>query len=49
MHEIVAALYEKHVMTVEQIGGISVEDFAQLNDTLTRLERFWTDQIKYRL
>ena len=49
VHEIVAALYEKHVMTVEQIGGISVEDFAQLNVSLTRLERFWTDQIKYRL
>ena len=49
VHEIVAALYEKHVMTVEQIGGISTEDFAQLNVTLTRLERFWTDQIKYRL
>lgn len=49
VHEIVAALYEKHVMTVEQIGGISVEDFAQLNVALTRLERFWTDQIKYRL
>jgi DNA-binding MarR family transcriptional regulator len=49
VHEIVAALYEKHVMTVEQIGGISVDDFAKLNTSLTRLERFWTDQIKYRL
>ena len=49
VHEIVAALYEKHVMTVEQIGGISAEEFAQLNVSLTRLERFWTDQIKYRL
>ncbi len=49
VHEIVAALYEKHVMTVEQIGGISVEEFATLNVALTRLERFWTDQIKYRL
>ena len=49
VHEIVAALYEKHVMTVEQIGGISVEEFTTLNVSLTRLERFWTDQIKYRL
>ncbi|MCW6507341.1 transcriptional regulator LdtR [Lichenifustis flavocetrariae] len=49
VHEIVAALYEKHVMTVEQIGGISAEEFAQLNICLARLERFWTDQIKYRL
>ena len=49
VHEIVAALYEKHVMTVEQIGGVSAEEFVQLNVSLTRLERFWTDQIKYRL
>ena len=49
VHEIVAALYEKHVMTVEQIGGISAEEFGALNVSLTRLERFWTDQIKYRL
>ena len=49
VHEIVAALYEKHVMTVEQIGGISSEEFAALNVSLARLERFWTDQIKYRL
>jgi DNA-binding MarR family transcriptional regulator len=49
IHEIVAALYEKHVMTVEQIGGITAEEFTQLNVSLTRLERFWTDQIKYRL
>jgi DNA-binding MarR family transcriptional regulator len=46
---IVAALYEKHVATVEQIGGISGEEFSKLNQSLARLERFWTDQIRYRL
>ena len=45
----VAELYEKHVRTVEQIGGINADDFAKLNNALTRLDRFWTDQIKYRL
>ena len=49
VHQIVASLYEKHVATVEQIGGISSEEFARLNQSLARLERFWTDQIKYRL
>ncbi len=47
--EIVAGLYEKHVRTVEQIGGISHEEFAKLNTALSRLERFWTDQIRFRL
>ena len=49
IHGMVASLYDKHVNTVEQIGGISVDDFARLNNALTRLDRFWTDQIRYRL
>ena len=49
IHEIVSALYDKHIATVEQIGGISSEEFARLNLSLVRLERFWTDQIRYRL
>ena len=47
--ETVRALYEKHVRTVEQVGGINADEFATLNKALHRLERFWTDQILYRL
>jgi hypothetical protein len=46
---IVEALYGKHVRTVEQVGGINQDEFATLNKSLHRLERFWTDQILYRL
>src|SRR5215469_5388954 len=49
VREIVDALYQKHVRTVEQVGGISCDEFATLNKSLHRLERFWTDQILYRL
>ena len=49
VHAVVAALYEKHVLTVEQIGGISSDEFVRMNQALVRLERFWTDQIRYRL
>jgi DNA-binding MarR family transcriptional regulator len=49
VHDTVAALYDKHVATVEQIGGISCDEFAKLNQSLARLERFWSDQIRYRL
>jgi len=49
VHRIVASLYDKHVMTVEQIGGITCDEFKQVNQALVRLERFWTDQIRYRL
>ncbi|MEA2933448.1 MAG: hypothetical protein QOD74_94 [Variibacter sp.] len=46
---IVEELYRKHVRTVEQVGGINPEEFVSLNKALHRLERFWTDQILYRL
>ncbi len=49
VHQLVSALYEKHVLTVEQIGGISCDEFRKVNTALVRLERFWTDQIRYRL
>jgi len=49
VRNIVDALYQKHVRTVEQVGGISSDEFATLNKSLHRLERFWTDQILYRL
>jgi DNA-binding MarR family transcriptional regulator len=47
--DIVEQLYQKHVRTVEQVGGISGDEFGALNKALHRLERFWTDQILYRL
>jgi len=49
VRDIIEGLYQKHVRTVEQIGGISSDEFATLNKSLHRLERFWTDQILYRL
>ena len=49
VRNIVDTLYQKHVRTVEQVGGISADEFVTLNKSLHRLERFWTDQILYRL
>ena len=49
VRRIVDSLYQKHVKTVEQVGGNSGEEFSTLNKSLHRLERFWTDQILYRL
>jgi DNA-binding MarR family transcriptional regulator len=49
VRDIVEQLYQKHVRTVEQVGGINADEFTTLNKSLHRLERFWTDQILYRL
>jgi len=47
--EIVGGLYDRHIGSIDQVGGIDAEDFHNLNRSLQRLERFWTDQILYRL
>src|SRR4051794_15275404 len=49
VRDIVSALYEKHARVVEQVGGVSVDQFMGLNRALQRLDRFWTDQILYKL
>ena len=49
VQKIVEELYQKHVRTIEQVGGIGTGDLQVLNKALQRLERFWTDQILYRL
>ena len=47
--KIVNMLYERHIRSIDQVGGIGAGDFETLNRSLERLERFWTDQILYRL
>ncbi|MCT4656775.1 MAG: MarR family winged helix-turn-helix transcriptional regulator [Cohaesibacter sp.] len=49
IRQIVSELYERHINTIEQVGGVNSSDFEALNKSLQRLERFWTDQILYRL
>ncbi|THV25627.1 transcriptional regulator LdtR [Peteryoungia ipomoeae] len=47
--EIVAKLYERHIGSIQKVGGIGADDFTQMNKLLQRLDRFWNDQILYRL
>ena len=47
--EVVAGLYERHVGSIEQVGGINSEEFKQMNRVLQRLDRFWNDTIAYRM
>jgi DNA-binding MarR family transcriptional regulator len=42
-------LYNRQLQAVEEVVGLSIDEFDRLNKALTRLERFWTDQILYRL
>jgi DNA-binding MarR family transcriptional regulator len=45
----VDSLYNRQLQSIEEVVGLSIEEFDRLNKALTRLERFWTDQILYRL
>jgi DNA-binding MarR family transcriptional regulator len=47
--DIVAQVFQRHLMGIAQEGGIGSDELAGLNKVLLRLERFWTDQIMYRL
>jgi len=47
--EVVQKLYQRQLGSVEAVAQISNDDFQTLNRALMRLERFWSDQIRYRL
>lgn len=49
VYEITEALCQQHARTLEQTGAVNADEFATLNKLLQRLERFWSDQIIYRL
>jgi DNA-binding MarR family transcriptional regulator len=49
IRKIVASLFDRHVHLVEPAGGLQTSEFAVLNKALQRLERFWLDQVRYRL
>jgi len=47
--EVVAGLYERHIGSIEAVGGINQEEFRMMNRALQRLDRFWNDTIAYRM
>jgi DNA-binding MarR family transcriptional regulator len=47
--ETVSKLYQRHVGSIHKVGGIGQDEFGQMNKLLQRLDRFWNDQIMYRL
>ncbi|MBO6902172.1 MAG: winged helix-turn-helix transcriptional regulator [Rhizobiaceae bacterium] len=47
--EVVAKLYDRHIGSIEQVGGINSDEFQQMNRSLQRLDRFWNDTIAYRM
>jgi hypothetical protein len=46
---VVSRLYQRQLKSIESVGEIGRDDVQSLNRALVRLERFWSDQIRYRL
>lgn len=47
--KVVSKLYDRHIGSIEQVGGIKADEFRQMNRALQRLDRFWNDTIAYRM
>lgn len=47
--DVVNGLYDRQLKSLQKVGGVGADDLETLNKSLIRLERFWTDQIRYRL
>ncbi len=45
----VSSLFDKQASALEPTASVRHDDLNQLNKTVSRLERFWSDQIRYRL
>lgn len=47
--DMVNRLFERQMGMIEKVGGVGSGDLKQVNQIAMRLERFWIDQIRYRL
>lgn len=47
--ETVRRLYRRQLRSLGSVGEVGFDDLQDLNRVLMRLERFWSDQIRYRL
>ncbi len=45
----VATLFDKQAQALEPTASVRAADLTAMNRNLARLERFWSDQIRYRL
>ena len=49
VRERVSAMFDKQAAALEPTASVRSSDLTTLNKSLSRLERFWSDQIRYRL
>ncbi len=49
VRDMLTHLFDRHLASLEAVGNIGVTELATVNASLRRLERFWIDQVRFRL
>jgi DNA-binding MarR family transcriptional regulator len=49
VRDMLKELFDRHLGSLEAVGNVGGDDLGGLNVTLKRLERFWIDQVRFRL
>ena len=47
--DIINGLYGRQLQALEKVAGLSEGNLSNVNKSLLQLERYWTDQIRFRL
>jgi DNA-binding MarR family transcriptional regulator len=49
VRDMLRELFDRHLVSLEAVGNVTVEHLDTVNTSLKRLERFWIDQVRFRL
>ena len=49
VRDMLRELFLRHLGSLHAVGNVGSEDLDSLNVTLKRMERFWIDQVRFRL
>ena len=49
VRDMLRELFQRHLGSLEAVGNVGVQDMEAMNVALRRLERFWIDQVRFRL
>ena len=49
VRDMLRELFDRHLSSLEAVGNVGASDMEAMNVTLKRMERFWIDQVRFRL
>ena len=49
VRDMLRELFDRHLGSLEAVGNVGAPDMEAMNVTLKRMERFWIDQVRFRL